>query len=190
MASCNIALILQLLAVLLLINFSSKLGSCSRPLSLDQAAEDLLDLACNHTLYSDICVSSLRSDPRSKTSDLKGLAGIALDLSIAQGRGILSRVQKLSSGTSSNYSDRASESFADCVNEYSDALEDLSETISALREGSCDTLNVLVSGAMTSGQTCEDSLEDSSERISPVANDSQYFYKLCSNLLAITTLLC
>ncbi|KAK4853909.1 hypothetical protein QYF36_016305 [Acer negundo] len=48
--------------------------------------EDLVSAACSRTFYVDICVSSIRSDPRSSTiSDLRGLADVALNVTFVLG---------------------------------------------------------------------------------------------------------
>ncbi|GAB4853697.1 hypothetical protein Ancab_017889 [Ancistrocladus abbreviatus] len=180
----------RLLALFILINLCTNIATCSRPLVVHQEGEDLVDFACNHTLYYEICVTSLRSDPRSKTSDLKGLAVIALDLSITQGMQMLAHFHDMKSGAGSyNSSDYASETVEDCIDEYSNAMVNLKEAINSLHEGSYGTVNELVSGAMTDCQTCEDEIEDKSTSISQLADGNQYYYRLCSNLLAMTTLL-
>lgn len=63
----------------------------------DTAEGDLVSETCKQTLYSQVCESALRSDPRSETSDLRGLAAIALNLSIAHGVHTLSFINNLKS---------------------------------------------------------------------------------------------
>ncbi|GAB2291596.1 hypothetical protein Dimus_025852 [Dionaea muscipula] len=96
-SSDNLAFCHKILALFTVATFFSNKGTVSRVLRVDQEAEDIVEYACKHTLYYDLCESSLRSDPRSKTSDLTGLAGVALDLCIVQGREMLYQIQKLKS---------------------------------------------------------------------------------------------
>lgn len=154
------------------------------------AEADLVSETCKHTLYSQVCESSLRSDPRSQASDLGGLAAIALNLSIAHGVHTLSYIHNLKSEAAANETDLfISGCLSDCLEEYSDAVENLRDATQALNDKSYDTLNSLVTAAMTDSDTCEDGFRERTGYESPLTERNQYFSKLCSNLLAITTLL-
>ncbi|KAJ8750753.1 hypothetical protein K2173_015934 [Erythroxylum novogranatense] len=117
--------------------------------------EDLVSTACNHTLYVELCESSLRSDPRSKTWDLQGLASIALNINIANGVRTRDRIHSLKS-TADN---KTLSGVNVCSEEYSDAVQNLQEAIGALRNRSFDSVNTLVSSAMTDSETCEEGFE-------------------------------
>ncbi|XP_061361805.1 putative invertase inhibitor [Gastrolobium bilobum] len=159
-----------------------------------QEVEDFVTATCKHTLHFQTCVSSLRSVPSSKTSHLKGLAEIALNLSTTYATKTLSYVYELkssaASGTNNNYT---SSCLSDCVEEYSEAIENLKDSAEALANGEYDTVDTLVSAAMSDAETCEDGfkdmLSDDNASNSPLTERNCYFSELCSNALAITKLL-
>lgn len=152
---------------------------------------DLVSAACSHTLYFDICVASLRSDPRTNTTvDLAGLAAIVLDQSIAHGERTLSViVDSLRANGSSTNNHSVLRCLSDCEEEYYDAVESLRESAQAMKEREFDTVNLLVSAAMTDSDTCEDGLKEMAIHDSPLSERNERFFKLCSNFLAISRLL-
>ncbi|XP_062091227.1 putative invertase inhibitor [Humulus lupulus] len=164
-------------------------SSSSRLLHNTIAEEDLVSATCKKTLYFQLCVSSLRSDPQSQTSDLRGLAIIALNLSIANGVNTLSHVSNLVSEAAYNGSQFASTSLSDCIDVYSDAIQNLQDSVQALNDKSFDTMQTLVAAAMTDSETCEDGFKEMNGLSSPLTEQNQHFSQLCSNFLAITTLL-
>lgn len=153
------------------------------------AEEDLVSATCKKTLYFQLCLSSLRSDPKSQTSDLRGLASIALNLTIANGVSTLSYISNLKSEASYNGSQSVSSYLSDCRDVYSDAIQNLQDSVQALNDKSYDTLQSLVSAAMTDSETCEDGFKEMKGLSSPLTEQNQYFSRLCSNFLAINTLL-
>ncbi|KAK1550086.1 hypothetical protein Q3G72_013475 [Acer saccharum] len=153
--------------------------------------EDLVSAACNRTFYIDICVSSIRSDPRSSTiSDLKGLADVALNVTFVHGMETLEYIKHLNSNSPAvSY---RSGCLRDCAEVYEDAVQSLQDTVHLLRIRDFEKVNTLVSAAMTDSDTCEDDFNevlDDAEGVSPLTQRNQYFSKLCSNFLAITKLL-
>ncbi|CAK9143269.1 unnamed protein product [Ilex paraguariensis] len=178
----------RLLGVMVLVcSFPFEGTSAVRVYGVTAGYQDLVSTTCSHTLHFDVCVSSLRSDPRSKTSDVKGLAAIALDLSIGEAKKTISYIDSLKSraDNTQNQSKRLSE----CMVEYSDALENLQEAIQALSKTSIDDVNELATTAMTDSETCKDGFEEVPNSHFPLADRNQYFDNLCGNFLAITTLL-
>ncbi|KAE9609953.1 hypothetical protein Lal_00006154 [Lupinus albus] len=119
-----------------------------------------------------------------KTEDPKGLAKIAINASLAEGSKILSYVHELKSSDESKKSDISS-AFNDCDEEYTEAIENLKEAATTLDKGDYNKVNMLVSTAMTNGDTCENGFTDM-EITSPLTKQNSYFSELCSNVLAIT----
>lgn len=157
------------------------LGTSTRQINQHQ---DLVSFACNNTLYVEECLSSLRSDPLSETSDLRGLASIALNLSIAHGEETKGYIDDLKSKNGSE-----SRCLNDCTEEYADAVQNLEDSVHALRIRYYDKVNTLVSAAMTDSDTCEDCFGEIEEGESLLTERNQYFLKLCSNFLSIANLL-
>ncbi|KAL5572279.1 hypothetical protein UlMin_021876 [Ulmus minor] len=158
-------------------------STTSRSLFRSIEEEDLVSDTCKKTLYFQVCSSSLKSDPRSQTSDLQGLASISLNLSVTNGAEILSYISSLKSDKS------VSGHLSDCADLYSDAVQNLEESVQSINDKSYDMVKSLVSAAMTDADTCEDGFKEIEGVDSPLTERNQYFNKLCSNSLAITTLL-
>ena len=185
--ACN-----EILALIFLVGYLPFTSASSRLLvvlgnTADQ--EDLVSSTCKKTLYFQVCVSSLRSNPQSQTSDLRGLAVISLNLSIANGVNTLSYISHLKSEAAYNGSQSMLGYLSDCIDVYSDAIQNLQDSVQALNDKSYDTLQSLVSAAMTDSETCEDGFKEMKGSSSPLTEQNQYFSQLCSNFLAITTLL-
>ncbi|KAK0571104.1 hypothetical protein LWI29_011192 [Acer saccharum] len=147
--------------------------------------EDLVSAACNRTFYVDICVSSIRSDPRSSTiSDLKGLADVALNVTFMHGMETLDYIKHLNSNSPAvSY---RSGCLRDCAEVYADAVQSLQDTVHLLRIRDFEKVNTLVSAAMTDSDTCEDGFNevlDDAEGVSPLIQRNQYFSKLCISFL-------
>ncbi|XP_038698230.1 putative invertase inhibitor [Tripterygium wilfordii] len=150
---------------------------------------DLISTACNRTLHQELCISSLRSDPRSHSSDLEGLAEIALNISTIHGVQTLSYINHLKSNVGGNVSEYVLTCLSDCMEEYSEAIDKLEDSVGALMNRSFDDLVTFVTAAMTDSDTCEEGFEENPEEVSPLTKRNQDFSMLCSNFLAITTLL-
>jgi len=177
---------------ILLINCCALLVQCGRPHYTE--GEDLVTATCKHTLHYQVCISSLRSVPgSSKTSDLKVLAEIALNLSTTYAAETLSCVHELQSNSSAANNIYVSRCLRDCEEEFSEAIENLQDSKEALANGDCDQVDTLVSAAMSDAETCEDGFKDMPSEdnysTSPLTERNRYFSELCSNALAITKLL-
>ena len=64
-------------------------------LSATVKAANLVQETCNKTRYSDVCLETLKSDPNSKTADVKGLARIMLKHGLAYSKDTYARVNKM-----------------------------------------------------------------------------------------------
>ncbi|KAK7363360.1 hypothetical protein VNO77_05500 [Canavalia gladiata] len=184
-----------LLLPIVLMNFFVLHCQCARLLKIEKA-ENLVTATCKHTLHMQVCISSLKSVPGSNTSDTKGLAEIALNLSITYAAETLSYVYELKKSSSSANGPNniyVSHCLSDCVEEYSEAIENLQDSAQALANGEYDRVDTLVSAAMSDAETCEDGfkdmLNDDNDSTSPLSERNLYFSELCSNALAITKLL-
>jgi pectinesterase inhibitor-like protein len=58
--------------------------SLRRGTAADEKGKALITKTCGGTAFPDVCTTTLESDPRSSTADLKGLSRIALELSAAK----------------------------------------------------------------------------------------------------------
>ncbi|ONI14781.1 hypothetical protein PRUPE_3G008000 [Prunus persica] len=71
--------------------------------SRGSVSTDLVEETCHKTTNYDLCVSSLKSDPRSSTADVKGLARIALDQTLTNSVDAQARIARLFNETSDEY---------------------------------------------------------------------------------------
>ncbi|MQM17971.1 hypothetical protein Taro_050954 [Colocasia esculenta] len=184
----------QLLPALLLLQTMScfRLGVSARLLG-EANTTDLITSTCRHTDYFDICMSTLQSNPDSRNADVKGLALISLEVCIAHAEGTISYMRQLRGNASTT--GRAdgdkyeTQCLDDCATEYDDALDDLRKSVGKQQSGDYDSVNAMVSGAMTDSDTCEGGFGERPGYTSPLTERNDYFAKLCSNSLAITGLL-
>ncbi|PIA43268.1 hypothetical protein AQUCO_02000594v1 [Aquilegia coerulea] len=178
----------NLLALFLFITYIVCPLDAARVLDVSDG-EDLVVTTCNHTLYSKLCLSSLQSDPRSPTADVKGLAIVALDICNAHGAHMISHVNELKSQKNTTYPPYIFSCLDDCINEYQEATGNLKEAAEALENKSYSSVNAFTTAAMTDSDSCEDGCSDNLEYKSPLTLKNQHFFQLCSNALAITNLL-
>ncbi|OIW00198.1 hypothetical protein TanjilG_29188 [Lupinus angustifolius] len=174
-------------ATILLMTCFVLLAQCAKLENTEEKGNDLITETCKNTLHSQTCISSLTSVPGSNTADPKGLAKIAINVTLAEGSKILAYVHELKSSDESKKSDISSV-LNDCDEEYTEAMENLKESATALDKGDYKKVNMLLSTAMTNGNTCEEGFKDL-EITSPLTKRNSYFSELCSNVLAITKLL-
>lgn len=127
--------------------------NCSK---LVQSDDDLIRQTCKNTQYSDLCFSSLKSDPSSSESDLKGLATIMVNLGIANSTETYSYLSsKLS--TSSNNGDSSvqlKKVFRLCAVKYSYATDSLKSSLQDLSMENYDYASIHVTAAMDYPNSC------------------------------------
>ncbi|XP_058109035.1 putative invertase inhibitor [Magnolia sinica] len=152
--------------------------------------QDLISTTCKQTLYFDVCMSSLRSNPLSQTADLEGLAAISINLTMAYATEMITHVTDLKGHVKTlDHDTFMAGCLNDCLDEYADAVENLRQSAEALGQRSYGAVNDLVSGAMTDSDTCEEGFTEVPGNVSPLTEKNEYFFKLCSISLAITKLL-
>ncbi|CAL0325477.1 unnamed protein product [Lupinus luteus] len=117
------------------------------------------------------------------TADPKGPAKSAISVTLAEGSKILSYVHELKSANENKKGGILS-ALSDCDELYTGAIEDLKEASTAVDKGDYETVNRLVSTAMTNSGTCENGFKDL-EIPSPLTRQNTHFSQLCSNVLAI-----
>ena len=146
------------------------------------AKADLIDQTCGaaNVLYKDLCQSTLRADPASKSADIHGLASIALAAASADVKVVRRQIAELLKSTSERF---ALGALRDCDENYSSAGEEIDESGPAMNERRYDDVNNLVSAAMTDADSCEDGFKQGTSKLTQ-ANEK--FGHLCSNVLAIS----
>ncbi|KAG5560848.1 hypothetical protein RHGRI_004007 [Rhododendron griersonianum] len=133
---------------------------------------DLIADTCKKTDYPELCISTLRSDPLSKTADVEGLARIVLKVLLVKVNATLNRANDLSKESEDPV---VKECLNVCASQYDDAIYDeIPEAIENLSKFAADEVIV---GALT----CEDTFnEEPNVRKSPLTADNNMLIQLAS----------
>ncbi|KAL4185477.1 hypothetical protein AMTRI_Chr10g230880 [Amborella trichopoda] len=137
----------------------------------------LIEKTCKTTLYYDVCVAALNSDPSSAKADVPGLAAIALKKSLGKATDTKNYIAGLGQDPA----------ISDCAENYDDAVDNLNQSVGALASRAFDDVNTWVSGAMTDADSCEDGFEGKPPN--PLGQRNEDLNKLCSITLAIVKLI-
>ncbi|KAJ0988516.1 hypothetical protein J5N97_006872 [Dioscorea zingiberensis] len=146
--------------------------------------EDLISKTCNQTSYSDVCMSTLLSNSSTHNATVADLAAVSIIATTSHAINTTAIIAAMINGSG----DDLDQCLNDCSVEYGDAVSELQEAVEALQRCDYETVNVKVSAAMTNSDTCEGGFEDEGES-SPLTQRNEFFFKLCSNALAIVKLL-
>ncbi|KAL8490179.1 hypothetical protein ACS0TY_025910 [Phlomoides rotata] len=109
---------------------------------------DLISDVCSIAINPSLCTQTLRSDPRSRGANLKGLGQIAIVKAEAATQNAI-RVVKSFSGKFKAIVDT-------CVETFNDAIGDLKESSQALKAGNKGDVQTRGSSALTNAGTCDD----------------------------------
>ena len=116
---------------------------------LNKCQADLIDDFCVKSNNPTLCTNTLRSDPRSKGADARGLATIAIKKAEEATRASINVVKSLlNSGNK--------EIISTCIENFSSAVTNLKECESLLNRRDIGTLRSIGSAALTDVGTCSD----------------------------------
>ena len=130
---------------------------CVVSLSLTQiqfSRADLVDQTCKQTPNYDLCVKTLRADPRSSTADVTGLALVTVDAIKAKATATLDRINGLL-GTTPDPKTKAA--LSHCGELYDNAVlkADIPSAIEALKKGNPKFAEQGVNDAANEADSCE-----------------------------------
>merc|ERR1711915_338540 len=142
-------------------------------------AQNLISSACDHSLYKEMCIDTLHSDPESSAAtSFEVLAKVALKHATSTA----TQITKLLKGSSGNKG-----ALKDCNGNYQNAIERLTNSGSALASKRYSDVNAWVSAAMSAGASCDEGFKEVGGSKPPfLANQNTKFTQLCSIVLAIT----
>ncbi|KAM7462505.1 hypothetical protein LguiA_030626 [Lonicera macranthoides] len=136
--------------------------------------DDLVEQVCKTTTDPSLCLSTLRSNPRSSSSDVKGLAHIMLEVSLRKGSDNFSQVKKLVQ----NAKDPIIKQCLDlCVMQYDLLIDDVNEAIHYLESNSFRDANLHAGWAADGAETCENCFIEL-KRPSPLTEQNNLFVHL------------
>lgn len=126
--------------------------------SLVAADQTLIQKTCKNTLYYNLCMSSLKSDPTSLTADTKGLAGIMASIGAANATATatyLSSQLPTSAATNNN----KTKLLRQCSEKYAFAAEALRASLKDLADETYDYAYMHVSAAADYANVCRDAFK-------------------------------
>lgn len=148
---------------------------------------DLVESTCKQTPNYDLCISSLRSDPKSSTADVRGLALIMVNVIKAKATETLNHINDLLKGGPGGGKDK--QALSSCADGYSAILKaDVPEATQALTLGNVKFAENGVSDAAVEANACERGFS-SSGRTSPLTDVNKNMNEICNVARAIVRML-
>ncbi|CAH9114949.1 unnamed protein product [Cuscuta epithymum] len=148
---------------------------------------DLIDTVCAKTQHSSICQKALRSDPRSKNADLKGLGFISIDVTTSKAKSGKTLVQSL---LDKSTDPKEKSALSSCLENYGDSIDMLGECSDALKNGDYTGMNVKASAALDDIGTCDDGFKDLGKPEPAQLKDASFNAQSdCEIILVISNLL-
>ncbi|XP_058077183.1 pectinesterase inhibitor-like [Magnolia sinica] len=172
-----ITLIISLLSIL---SIQPHITSATEP------GIELIREACKDSLYYDLCVSSLQSDPEGLKADIAGLA--AISIKVAHDNAV--QTYKYITEVLNKTADALVQQFLnDCSENYSDAVDQLGDSIGQVLDKMYGEVNVKVTAAMSDVDSCEQSAKEQPGKASLLSQHNFELSKLCNNALVLTKLI-
>ncbi|XP_058196910.1 cell wall / vacuolar inhibitor of fructosidase 1-like [Rhododendron vialii] len=143
---------------------------------------DLIGDPCKKTLYPYLCISTLRSNPSSLATDVKGLARIMFYATAVKATATLNQVNVLLKKTNDAVLIGALEN---CALEYASALDDI---FKAIKNVGSDIFAVkgVAADLVTEAQDCEDTFTDGPDkRKSPLTVENDVLGDLAGLVIEI-----
>ncbi|KAF7147525.1 hypothetical protein RHSIM_Rhsim03G0038200 [Rhododendron simsii] len=137
---------------------------------------DLIGSTCEKDEYTDLCVSTLRSDPRSAAADVEGLARIMFDAALAKATATLNQIKDLLKKTS----DPVLRQYLNvCVEQYDDAIEDIPVAIQNVGSHNFAS-RIKADDVVAEARVCEEIFTDlpNRKRKSPLTAENDLVKKL------------
>lgn len=126
-------------------------AAISLALFFSQSQADLIRTVCSKSRNPPVCNWVLRSDPRSRGSDLTGLGEIAIEKAQAAVKVATAAVKTVRPKGS-----RIKGVVSTCLETFSDAVDDLNDSKQFLKSRDKQSLNVHASAALDNVDTCDD----------------------------------
>ncbi|XP_042474820.1 cell wall / vacuolar inhibitor of fructosidase 2-like [Macadamia integrifolia] len=152
-----------------------------------RAPLDLIASTCKSSVFKSLCVHTLRSDAKSSNADLKGLAAITIENTLATATTTSNHITILLNATPTATADLFShQCLSDCSQSYVNAINQLKGSLVALGNGNYNDASIALSVAMSAVELCEEGFSSDSSHVSVLKDTNTKFSQLCSNALAIT----
>ncbi|KAL6208212.1 hypothetical protein ACLB2K_019163 [Fragaria x ananassa] len=143
---------------------------------------NLLEEACKQATNKDLCINSLKKDPNSQGADLTGLAFITLRLAAANAADVESHLRTLMLKNATGLDPDVQQGVQDCIDSYTDANEQLDDSVAALSDRKFKDVVVWVKVAIADSNYCESSLDGEP---TVLADKNKVFVQMCENVLSV-----
>ncbi|EEF43080.1 pectinesterase inhibitor 1 [Ricinus communis] len=137
---------------------------------------------CDKTDYPSLCLSSITPFFTGKTEIISVLR-MAIDAAIKQTEVAISAAQKIVN--SSNNPPETASILQDCIETYTDAIDNFHSAEEAIPEKDIGTINTMLSAAVADYETCNDESGGSS----PMTSYGEKLVNMTSNCLVIASLI-
>ncbi|KAJ4721975.1 Pectinesterase inhibitor [Melia azedarach] len=133
-------------------------------LPLIQCDTPLIEKTCQRTPFYDLCISSLKSDPRSSTADVRTLALIMVDIIKSKATQMLKQVEELQ-----KQHPELQEPLSACHSRYNAVLVgDVPQAVEALEKGDYKFAEDSATDAAIEADACENGFSAGKSPISPM----------------------
>ncbi|XVF62417.1 hypothetical protein PTKIN_Ptkin09bG0006000 [Pterospermum kingtungense] len=155
-------------------------------LQISYSDKNLIETTCKHTPLFNLCVSTLKPDPRSSNADVAGLAHIAADSVNAKATATLNQIKGLLKSAKDPNLQKA---LQHCLDSYNSIIEaDIPVAIEAVVKGNPKFAVNSATDAAIEAQTCEKSFANYPPK-SPISDSNKAVHDLCAVLESIASLL-
>ncbi|KAI4372109.1 hypothetical protein MLD38_010387 [Melastoma candidum] len=148
----------------------------------------LVEEACLKANYKELCVSTIGSDPEAPSSDLPGLAMIALRLGAADASSTSAFI--LQSLNDTTLDPTVQQCLADCSDYYLDAVQQLDNCVAALTVKALGDAREWIETAIEDVSVCEQGFKQhASVNPTMLSARNEMFRKLADNALTVVNAL-
>ncbi|XP_061359096.1 pectinesterase inhibitor 12-like [Gastrolobium bilobum] len=151
-------------------------------------SNDIIDQTCKKCanqsiiLSYNLCSTSLPLIPVSHSTNLQGLALIAMELALENVTNTLATIEKLLDSTS--FDNIALGCLKDCLELYTDAAWTIVNSIGVFLSGNYEVTRTWMSSVMEAASTCQKGFVENGE-VSPLTKENYNIFQLCGIALCI-----
>ncbi|KDP28188.1 hypothetical protein JCGZ_13959 [Jatropha curcas] len=151
------------------------------------AGSGLVEQVCEHSHNKTKCIESFNSNPTSEGASLEQLGVLAIKLAVQNATYTSLYMQQFLGNQTLDPA--VQQAVSHCAEQYSNASQELEDSIDALSTDDRHTVFTWVSAAITNIESCEDKLKESGSPDSVLLARNAMFRFLCDNALAINKIL-
>ena len=181
MVGRNMTLLVFLISFSFLDQYS--FAAAWRNSSVNKKAGDLVEEVCKTTVDPRLCITTLRSNPRSSSADVKGLGHIMLEATLAKSLDNFAQVNTLLRKPTDPVTKHCLES---CSFQYDLLIDDVKQSIHNFESNDYFDASIQVAVADDGAETCESGFSEL-KRHSPLTERNkilEYLSRICVDIIA------